>query len=173
MKKMKVIKSNLLTLCAIILLGCSEVENHQEYYFELEYSNWAWGYQLTGWYIDSGGKIYSYSFGQTDEEWEPNQIDQQSSDELRAKYSHSNSYEKLVPVDTLEHYFSLVNTALEGSFSDTTSQGADMGIISYLCYRYDVESETYLRNVLKVTGDIHFERKTDDAQRLISWLEGL
>ena len=66
---------------------------------------------------------------------------------------------------------SLINSAIEGSFSDTLSQGADMGSNSVICYTFDSENDVYLRHILKVTGDQYYDRISTDAQKLIQLLE--
>lgn len=159
----------------MVVMQCDDLliddSTQQKYYFETEYGNSAFGYHLSGWYINDDGKVFSYKYHNSEDRWRPADYDKPTGSELQEKYSHLASFIFKIPSDTLNKYIHLINTAMLGSYSDTVCQGYDMGNHRSLCYTYDQDINTYSRYVLITTGNYFYEMITPEAQILINWLE--
>lgn len=157
------------------LISCSlndseDKTDTQDYFFEVEHVNHAWGYQHNGFYINKTGDVYCYNYTEQDEPWNPESRDHFSAEELKDKYSHSNSLCDKIDWITLKQKRRMISLALEGNYSDTTSEGADMGTLAYICYRYNSDSNLYTPIILEVNGDYAFKNESEAAENLVSWL---
>ncbi|MGD8306088.1 MAG: hypothetical protein PVF17_05495 [Ignavibacteria bacterium] len=157
-----------LSNCSLIDNG--DGSNAQTYYFEVEYVNHAWGYQHNGFYIDKTGDVFAYNYNEQDDPWNPETRDHFTVEELVDKYSHSNSLCDKIDFITLKEKQLYIPIALAGNISDTTSDGADMGTLSYICYRYNSNSNLYTPIILQVSGDIAFKNESEAAENLVLWL---
>lgn len=166
------------TLFLSIFISCVDIINdsnadNQKYYFEVEYGNAAWGYVLTGWYISNDGEVFSYSYKNSAERWRPANSDQPTGSELDDKYSHLKTLIDTIPNHTLLKYTDLIKTSINGTYSDTVTQGFDMGIQSIICFTYDNDVDIYYKHILKINGNYTYENVTSEAQEIIRWLDGI
>lgn len=142
----------------------------QTYLFEVEHINQAWGYEHNGFYIDKTGDVFCYNYTDQDEPWNPAARDHFSAAELKNKYSHSKSLCDKVDFITLKEKRLMIPLAMEGNYSDTTSEGADMGTIAFICYKYNSNDNLYTPIILEVYGDYAFKNESAAANNLVKWL---
>lgn len=162
-------------LCVFTFNNCSLIDsgdetNAQNYFFEIEYVNHAWGYLHNGFYIDKSGGVFTYNYNEQDNPWNPETRDHFSEDELIDKYSHSKSLCDKIDFITLKEKQLQIAFALQGDYSDTTSDGADMGTLSYICYLYNSDSNLYTPVILEVRGDYAFKNESEAAKNLVQWM---
>lgn len=171
----KFLVTTFVCLSFFALSNCSLIENGDEgnaqtYYFEVEYVNHAWGYLHNGFYIDKTGDVFTYNYNEQDDPWDPETHDHFSAEELIDKYSHSNSLCDKIDFITLKEKQLHIPIALAGNISDTTSDGADMGTLSYICYLYNSNTNLYTPIILEVRGDFAFKNESEAAKNLVQWL---
>ncbi len=149
----------------------SEDSSTQTYLFEVEYINFAWGYQHGGFYIDKTGNVFRYKYGLNDDPWKPASYDHFSGDELAEKYRHSKTLCDKIDHNTLQKQRRLIFSAAEGSYSDSTNVGNDGGGLSYIGYIYESESDSYRPIILELKGDWEYKNESEAAKSMVTWLK--
>ncbi len=143
----------------------------QEVYFERSYVNFAWGYQLVGFFIDHLGDVFWYDH--SDQEWIA-WGDTIAAADLREKLSHGLHKVGTVPRHTLFDMCRLIEAASEGPFTPREhTGGADQGTTIYWAYRYQPEIDAYLPVVLEMFGGTTQSNLAPEAVTLWHWLEEL
>lgn len=171
----------LLCLLALSAITCSDskspeisppkVEIEQLYLFDVYYQNAAWGYMLSGTYVDNQGNVVSYDH--SFERWTPDCYRPPCSftlEELNEKYIAPSDTIAHVEEDTLFDMFSFIEEASYGELSKPERTGFDMGQFSHVCYRYDDVTERYTEILLSTTGDITQTNLSDVAIELRDWI---
>jgi len=139
--------------------------------FEVEYTNWAWGYQHFGYFIDTTGDVHSYDLGTSNITLYDTSFDYYSEEYLRAKFNHADTLRRTVNHDSLRWSYTLARLVLPGPYSDRTNIGADMGSISYYVYLYDPVVTKYHKILLSQEGDWTFYNTQESAMVLVPWLK--
>jgi hypothetical protein len=160
----------LFLFCLILLIFSCSVENSgsQKFLFEVEYTNDAWGYVLTGFYVDNEGNVFSYDHG--DEEWQPNHKSFYTEKELQEKYSHSKQLVKTIDSKLLSERYDLVKEASRGPLSEPFLRCFDMGRLTYLAYRYETQTGKYEPIILHRAGSMAQKNISEGANSLFEWL---
>lgn len=168
----------LLVLC---VAGCNDVKTpefgspeptiEQQYLFDVYSVNFSWGYTLTGTYIDRQGNVirYDHSF----EQWSAANFDSLSRAELDEKF--------VAPTDTIAHIdratllemFGKIEPASGGELTEREFMGPDMGGKAMVCYRYDEETDHYLKVLLSLTGSYRQSNLSDAAIELEAWFSAV
>lgn len=141
----------------------------QKFIFQKEYINYAWGYQLNGWIIDTSGTIYSYNLP---DQW--NNFDSLSNiSNSLLKENISYTKETIGEIDHagLSEMLPLIEEASKGTLTDPVNEMADAGTISFYCFVYDTQQETYKRILLNQTGDFSIKNNSVEANELYLWLK--
>lgn len=162
-------------VCTLLLLmsfsGCSDditVSDQQEVFFEVNYSNQAWGYQFKGFLIDKDGRVRTYD---KPDKWN-NELNAVSftAEDLAANLSKTTLSSYLVPAADLSKYISQSAQVGDSDFTEPHSVGADGGATSFYIYRYDASSKVYKAILLKQIGDVEIFNKDTDAKAIADWL---
>ena len=147
--------------------------NTQKAYCERSYTNFAWGYQHNGIYVDAEGNLYSYSYQRSDKPWSPKQGDTPTAEELEDKYSHGRKLIRKIEPQELQAKLKLLAAARNGQLSKRKQSGADMGSNVCRCYVFDETANRYKDVFLRVQGDWSYENLAPSAKTLADWLESL
>ena len=140
------------------------------YVFESSYVNFAWGYQHSGFVIESSGGVYAYRHGAGDRRVEGQGEDEYSAEELTAKYSPGRTFVTRVPLDELVAMQALIEPASKGPYSTPTSGGADRGQSSQTAFLFDADTATHRAVLLASKGDWNSENLSVEARQLREWL---
>ncbi len=141
--------------------------SEQRVVFEKTYVNYAWGYALSGQYIDTEGNIYSYNHSQ--EEWNPIDPNRITEAELREKYSNSELQSTIDP-ETILDYRNLIDAAADGPFLETEQIIFDAGTVTFVAYLYDSSDSTYIPVLLVQGGETNQTNLSLEALTLSLWL---
>ena len=142
-------------------------------YCERSYTNFAWGYQHNGIYVDAEGNLYNYSYQRSDKPWSPKQSEVPTAQELEDKYSHGKKLIRKIEPQELQAKFNLLAAARQGQLSKRKQSGADMGSNVCRCYVFDEANSRYKEVELRVQGDWSYENLAPSAKELADWLEAL
>jgi hypothetical protein len=145
----------------------------QKFLFEKSYTNFAWGYQHAGIYVDNQGKVYQYSYGAADKPWSPKQIEAITEQELEEKYSHGKTLLGTIDPQVLFEKYQLIAQASKGRYSRHVQRGADQGSLGTSCYVYNEATGCYKEIDLQVSGDWSYENLSPAARKLANWLDSL
>ena len=147
--------------------------NTQKVYCERSYTNFAWGYQHNGVYIDAEGNLYSYKYQPKEKPWSPKQGDTPTAEELEDKYSHGRKLLQKIEPQEWQAKLKLLTSASQGPMSKRKQSGADMGSNVCRCYVFDEATSRYKDVPLRVQGDWSYENLAPSAKALADWLESL
>ncbi|TDE11981.1 hypothetical protein [Dyadobacter psychrotolerans] len=142
----------------------------QEVYFEVSYTNFAWGEQFRGFLIDKDGKIKTY-----DKPAQWNKVTEKSGlsvAQLKENLSNSVNTDKSVSMAELKENISKISS-IGNSFSKPVAKGADQGQTLFYAYRYDAEKLIYTPILLSQTGDVESHNTDAAAIELSAWLAGV
>ena len=137
--------------------------------FQYEYINHAWGYQHSGFYIDSDGNILKY---EKPEGW--NFGDTQSvlsSSNLFENLGKCTISQKIIASSELSKYSRHIEGIASGKVTAPRNAGADFGSIRYICYRYDKETDTYRGYLIKMEGDNTCENLNFYSKKIALWMK--
>ncbi len=147
--------------------------NTNKVYCEQSYTNFAWGYQHHGIYVDTEGNLYSYSYQPKDKPWSPKQDNAPTAQELEDKYSHGKKLIRKIEPQEFQAKLKLLASASQGQMSKRKQSGADMGSNVCRCYVSDAAGQSYKQIELRVQGDWSYENLAPSAKALADWLESL
>lgn len=175
---MKTIKLlSLLGIIAYSLASCGKdnVQNiqivKQRIYFQYEYINYAWGFQHTGWMIDSSGNVYC--FNKPANWYYTDSLGLITSTRMDSNLIETNSVCYKIDKDVLKEKIGLLYVAAKGKISEPSRAGYDGGNLDYLGFTYSKEDKIYKRVVLKQTGDVLIKNSSPAATQLAEWLDSL
>jgi hypothetical protein len=158
-------------LLLALLPACHWLPNDEpvaeaQYLFEVQYLNHAWGYQLSGFYIDDRGRVYRYDH--SDAVWQPARWDVFTPAELAQKFSRNRTGDGQVDAVTLRAMHALIDPASRGPLSDPVARCADAGTHTYLAYQF--EAGVYRPVLLYQAGDLAQLNRSESARVLFAWL---
>ena len=142
----------------------------QEILFDVTYTNFAWGYRLSGFYIDRRGDVYSFSRGPDDERWQPHDWDHISEQDLRDKYSINKDRLGTIDRGTLTSMVDMVGQASVGEMTDRVNRCNDFGGRTWAAYVQDPNTGEYEKIRLYQSGDWAQRNKSSAAATLFEWL---
>jgi len=170
-------KTNLLSFITLLLftfLACNknssqkELCSQQKILFQYEFTNFAWGYQHTGWFIDTAGCIYSYSLP---ENW--NYTDSSGTiSSLAMEQNLSKAYAIAYAIDKIDlnKKIELLYKASVGTISEPKQEIFDAGYVIFTGYIFNKNLASYKPILLKQTGDFRIENDSKAAEDLYNWL---
>ena len=163
-------KRNLTILFLILLLTGCEMTNdlHPTTIFEVQYINYAWGYQHSGLIIDASGNVREFNLPS---EWNyPDTagfISKAAMEENMAQLG-----EKTCTVSKVElgKYSDRLIHAQAGKLTTPKHQMCDFGSLSYSGYIYEPGNHRYRYVLIRQTGDFYVENLSRDASEIYDWL---
>lgn len=142
----------------------------QEFLFEVEYVNFAWGLTWKGFYVDHDGDVWTYEL---DAPWPHADASSYTAQELLEKYEAGRVKVAHVDGDRLRRMFDLVDDAARGTLTDPVNRCADAGEVSFRAWSSDTATERYRPVLLRQEGDWARENTSAAARELYSWLKSL
>jgi hypothetical protein len=161
----------------LILLTCCNKEDDiipsvkQSILFQKEYINYAWGYQQNGWLIDSAGNVRYYRLPKI---WYfADSLGMISSQDMDGDIQQTDSILFKIDKDSLLKYFAKLENVLKGKLSEPRQEMFDAGITQFSGYLYQQDSKKYKQVIIKQTGDVAYENKSEEAREIYDWMNGL
>jgi len=158
-------------MLAVFCLGCSgdeiTVSDEQEILFEVNYVNYAWGFQNNGFLIDKKGLVRTFD---KPKDWKFADSGPLSAAEMDERLSKTTLVNYTVPAGELAQSIDKLKRVSDARFSEPSSRGADMGASAYYIYRYDPGQKIYTAVLLQSVGDNDVFNLDPDAKALSEWL---
>jgi hypothetical protein len=144
---------------------------NQEYFFLFEYINYAWGYQHSGWLMDSSGNVRYFV---VPEKWMV--PDTETAIEIPGIESYAEQADSVITVvdqSVLSDKVELIDAAARGTLTEPENVMADAGTGSYYALQYDPKEATYERILLKQKGDWEIDNLSEAADELYTWMKSV
>lgn len=139
----------------------------QEYLFEIEYVNYAWGSTWVGIVIDRDGIVRAYN--RNGEGWGPASDVSFSAGELADKYASEARVVGSLDVDEVQRQFDRV-ASVDDSFTEPNWGCFDAGRFTYTVFHFDETTERYAPVVLREEGDRARANTSPGAEAVAAWL---
>jgi hypothetical protein len=142
----------------------------QKFLCERSYTNFAWGYQHSGTYVDNDARVYRYK---AERQVTPKHDGALTEAELEAKHSQGRTLLRTVPPEDIARMRRLIVDASKGPYSEKVQRGADAGATVISCYLYDETAKTYSEIELDVRGDWSYRNVSPAARQLTEWVTAI
>ena len=169
--------------CLVAGIICSRAEglvsqsySIDDFYCENSYTNFAWGYQHRGRYVDGQGRVFAFGSESSDVSAKaspPAQSDSLTQQELEQKYSHGRRQVGTVNAQSLNDARRWLSDARSGSLSPKVRRAFDMGTGASSCWIREAGTERYRTIELAVDGDWRYRNTAPAAGELVRWLESV
>jgi len=140
----------------------------QRYLFEYSHINFAWGFQMSGMYIDKNGNVYKYNHSHAP--WKPSNEEYLTEEDLQEKYAHKNELVSTIDHSVLDKMHKLTRPAGEGEISQSQKKCFDAGSGIYTGYLFGSKTGQYKPVLLYQVGDRPKKNLSDEAKVLYEWL---
>jgi len=170
-------KTKLLSLFFIlILMGCEKRNEYipdpnQKIFFQLEYANYAWGFQHHGWMIDNTGAVRAFNLPKA---W--TYIDSQgfiSSIDMDKNIEQLDKEFTIIDNESLTKYVAKIYAASEGKITDPQSQMFDAGSSVFSAFIYNSKLGKYKQVMIKQTGDVFIDNESIEANEIYNWMTNI
>jgi hypothetical protein len=139
--------------------------------FDCYYVNFAWGYKLSGVFIDSKGQVFKYN--RNGNPWLPPSVREGASvhpeSELLEKYMNAEIVGQ-VDKTVLNEKIKLIGAASEGTIT-RTPHAKDAGGRGCVAFSYDEKNKSYKETRLGSRGNFTTTNSAPEAQELYYWLQ--
>jgi hypothetical protein len=164
-------------LCALVLTAACQSVNEPldrggTVLFEIEYVNYAWVPTWKGYYIDSGGSVFSYDRSEVRANGVPEKTEF-THDELMEKLSVKRAHVRELSMGEVLAKFDLIAPAANGPLSNPVMRCADAGTVTYRAYRFDFSKQKFVPVLLYQQGDRAQANLSAEGKQLFQWLDSL
>ena len=166
----------LLLIGILALAGCQTINEpiarDGTVLFEIEMVNYAWVPTWKGYYIDSGGAIYSYDRSAE----KPNSLGDKTEfthGELMQKFEVKRTHVRELPMNDVLQKFDLIAAAAKGELTKVVGRCADAGTTTYRAYRFDFSKQKFVQVLLYQYGDRAQANLSAEGKELFGWLDSL
>lgn len=161
------------TLILIAAGGCKKnisPANDRQLMFQLDYVNYAWGYQHNGFMIDGEGNIYTY---ENPEKWNfPDATLVLTGDQISENMQFSIKSGKKIPLEELAKYSSYIENISLGKISGLKNTGNDAGTIQFICYKMSGDGR-YKGTLIRMEGDFTCENLNFYSRKVVTWMRDI
>jgi hypothetical protein len=169
--KHKSIKIVLIAIIFLISAGCKKnyvISERQSVLFQLDYVNYAWGYQHNGYIIDNEGSVLSYN---NPENWSfPDDEFYLKETQVAENISKCSTTGIKIPGEELQKYTNYIKNIASSKITALKNVGADAGTLEFICYQYSESSQTYKGYLIKMEGDFTCENLNFFSKKVVAWM---
>ncbi len=145
--------------------------NNQRIYFQYDYINHAWGYQHSGWLIDSTGNVYCYN--KPTNWFNVDSLGYISSLEMDSNIMKIDSICYTIYRNELNNKISLISNSSKGEISEPIHEMYDAGGAKFSGFLYNSKTKKYKQVLLKQTGDFRIDNSSTESVELYEWLKSI
>lgn len=172
--KANYIKIFLFLIAALLASGCKKnivINEKQAILFQVDYVNYAWGYQHNGFIIDNEGNVLTYK---NPENWNfPDKNFNLSESEVNENLRDCEYSGRRVPKDELQKYASHIKNISLSKVTALKNESADEGSLEFICYQFSDKSGNYKGSLIKMQGDFTCENLNFYSKRISIWLKNI
>jgi hypothetical protein len=161
---------NLTILFVLLILAACEkfTDQDQTALFEVQYINYAWGYQHSGFIIDASGDVREFDLPSG---WNfPDNTGYISVADMEENLAQLGEKSCTVNKRDLVYYSDKLANAQKGMLTTPEHKMCDFGSLSYSGYLYEPAKNRYRYVLIRQTGDFYVENKSREASDIYDWL---
>lgn len=173
---MKTLQINIffVILTAILITGCKKnvsISEKQAILFQVDYVNYAKGYQHNGFFVDNQGNVLTYNNPQN---WNfPDKDFNLTDAQVRDNIENCLNSGKKIPAEELRKYSGYIKNISSSKVSALKSAAADAGSLEYICYQFSEKSGTYKGSLIRREGNFKCENLNFFTKKLTAWLKNI
>jgi hypothetical protein len=164
----------LIILLILFTAGCKKnyfISEKQAILFQLDYINYAWGYQHNGYIIDYEGNVLTYNNPET---WNFSDNDLSiSEDQVAENLAMCKPSGKIIPKAELLKYANYIKNISSSKVTAMKNVAADAGSLEFICYQYSESSGVYKGYLIKMEGDFTCENLNFYSKKTIIWMRNI
>ena len=168
------IKIFFILLAAFIFTACKKnvvINEKQAILFQVDYVNYAWGYQHNGFIIDNQGNVLTYKNPQI---WNfPDKDFILSESEVGDNIGYCLNSGKKIPKEELKKYANYIKNISSSKVTALKNVAADAGSMKYICYQFSEKSGIYKGCLIKMDGDFTCENLNFFSKKVTTWLKNI
>lgn len=161
-------------ITVLLATGCKKnivINENQAVFFQVEYVNYAWGYQHKGFIIDNKGNVLTYS---NPENWNfPDKELTISESQVKENIGKCFNTGKKVPSEELRKYAGYIKNISSSKVTAVKNVAADEGSTQYICYQFSDKSGMYKGYLIKMEGDFTCENLNFFSKKVSIWLKNI
>ncbi|MCX6326368.1 MAG: hypothetical protein NT144_06930 [Bacteroidia bacterium] len=168
------VKIFLITLTVLFITGCKKnhvISDKQSILFQLEYVNYAWGYQHNGIIIDTEGNVLTYS---NPENWNfPDNNFSLSESQVTENIRSCIQSDKKISKEELQKYSNYIKNIALSKVTAMKNVAADAGSSEFICYQFSENTRTYKGYLIKMEGDFTCENLNFYSKKVAAWMRDI
>ena len=161
-------------IMVLFATGCKKnivINENQAVLFQVEYVNYALGYQHNGFIIDNKGNVLTYS---NPENWNfPDKGLTISESQVKENMGKCFNSGKKVPAEELRKYAGYIRNISSSKVTALKNVAADEGSTQYICYKFSDKSGMYMGCLIKMEGDFTCENLNFFSKKVSAWLKNI
>lgn len=139
--------------------------------FQSEYTNYAWGYNHSGWMMDRTGQVKRF---QKSAKWVfPDSLGYVSALDMQKNMAACDSVLAQVSAKDFTLYAEKATSCASGPMSKATNTMADAGEHIYAFYLYEPGSNRYKRVILDMMGDWSQQNLSTRSKEIVEWMKSI
>ncbi|HLN55395.1 MAG TPA: hypothetical protein VK207_05350 [Bacteroidales bacterium] len=170
----KILYFLLIPLFAFSTAGCREepiISHDQEILFQMDYVNYAWGFQHYGFMIDNLGRILTYD---NPDKWNfPDNNFILTEDQVDQNISMCRISGEKISREELGKFSSYIDKISSSKITAMRNTGADAGTLQYICFSYSENSHMYKGVLVKSEGDFSAENLNFHSKKVVAWMRSI
>lgn len=168
------LKTFSILIAVLLISGCKKnivINKKQAILFQVDYVNYAWGYQHTGFIIDNAGNILTYRNPQN---WNfPDKDLNMSESQVLSNLESCVKTGEKIPSEELRKNASYIKNISSSKITAMKNVAADAGSLEYLCFQFSENSGTYKGTLIKMEGDFTCENLNFFSKKVAVWLKNI
>lgn len=143
----------------------------QDVFFEINFTNFAWGDQASVIYVKSDGSVILNN-GKNKFNYEESK-GQLTVDQMKENIALATQIKKQLPITELNKYTSLIPNLTDTNFTKRVPAGADKGSFIFTAYKYNANENIYKAIKLAEDGDWVSNNTDPNAIIITEWLKSI
>jgi hypothetical protein len=169
------IRKTLVIISIPLFIGCEREPDLMKYpdpnqviLFQVEYVNYAWGYQHNGFLIDSSGIVWAFK---KPSNWRyMDSTGYISESAMQDNIKHLDTLHYMINKSEMLENFGKIPEISKGVLSKPYNAMFDAGVTDYIGFLYEPENHRYKKVLIKRSGDWTIDNNSHESEAVFNWL---
>jgi uncharacterized Fe-S cluster protein YjdI len=164
----------IISVLVLLYAGCKKnlsVSNVKDLYFQMDYLNYAWGYQHNGFIIKGNGEVLVYN---NPEKWNfPDNNYMLTAEQVEENLGMCHPAGVKISGTELARYASHISNIASSKVSAPRNIAADEGTTQFICYETSGQEKNYKGYLIKMEGDFTCENLNFFSKKVVTWMKDI